>query len=454
MRFHNTSGTLIAQSVSQSVSQPIRLSFALISCLISVASCSDERPIMGAVDSSNRGSLSPEDISSSPQLTEGMRRVFLRNIAMSPETVSSERTPAKVYGSPAADYDYSKDSKKIAKFEKYRGLLHPVRTDEFSIIVGDGETGEEYQIIQTLEGLRVADEFARSIGYKGDSSNGSSAEASEVGHKQPGLAPGLTPQTVVGTDDRDPYNIGPYTADEWPLRTIVRVTTDPPAPYAAFTSSGTLIGNRLVLSQAHDVFEADGTIKAWPEIVPRQDTANPAPPYGVVTPLTYHYPTAWVSMGCMVTSSAECNAYDWIVWVLRTTPFGATHPGWMGYAADTDSVTSGWYLYRKGFPACGNSGPPGCVWGWMFGHNSGGGTQFDLPMPNWPYYGANSRLHHYSDTSPSDSGSALYTYLGSAGPCVVSLHNQNKVIAGTAGYGLRLTPYTVYYFNSLRAQYP
>jgi hypothetical protein len=332
--------------------------------------------------------------------------------------------------------------------EEYRAALDPVAPGEFSVIYGDGVSGEQYQITQSVEDLEHAAAFAQSMGYDGSPS---SSEPETRPPRDSRTAPGVKPQTIVGTDNRVNFGISTaYPSSAWPHRAVVRVTTT-----SMGASSGTLIGKRLVLTSAHGTINSQGIID-WPRIVPRQDTTSPAPPYGVVSAYTYVYPQEWVNLGCFFNSGIwGCEFYDWVVLILWPTPFGSNHPGWMGYASNSDSVVSTWFHYMKGFPGCGGwQSPPSCEWGKMYGDAGDNPTLTDPANP-WPFLGRTARLHFRPDSSEGQSGSGVYTYeAGSNGPYVISSVSANAALSGFGGTSPRLTSTTVSYFNTLRASYP
>lgn len=392
--------------------------------------------------------LSAEEAARSPLLEQGKRYRFLRTIPRAPTSRLENRLELGTLPPRPYPFDNSGNPELVAAHETHRALLEPVADGEFSLIIGNGLTGEEYQVTQTLDGLRVADEFARSLGHTGDA--GSWGTKSEPREEQKRTGPGLRTQTIIGgVDDRVNYAISSlYPADLWPQRALVRVVNN------LGGSSGTLIGNRLVLVSAHGTINASGVID-WPDVTPRQDTST-SPPYGVVGAYTYVYPAAWVSNGCSINSGPwNCDFYDWVVLVLWPTPFGSNHPGWLGYAANSDSTVEGWFHYLRGFPSCGGSqSPPNCQWGVMYGHWGSGPVLTDA-VSGWPYDGIKGRLSHKVDSSEGQSGGAVFSYApGQNGPYVIATSIANAVVSGTGGVGPRISPSLVSYFNTLRTTYP
>ncbi len=416
----------------------------LLFVLVCISACSDAKSDNGT----STASLTAEEASQSPLLKRGKRSRFLRTIPLA-RTMELENRHELAQKSPRPyPYDYSDDPEIVAANEAHKALLEPVGEDEFSVILGDGATGKEYQVTQTLEGLQTADEFARSLGHDGDAGiEGGGAEAEEPAQ----LQPIRRLQTIIGSDDRKNYGISTsYPSNSWPHRAIARIVTSTGA------SSGTLIGNRLVLVSAHATINSSGVID-WPDITPRQDTVSPPPPYGTVGAYTYVYPAGWVSLGCSTTSTDwRCDAYDWVVLILWPTPFGSNHPSFLGYASGSDTNVQGWFHYLRGFPSCGGSQSPSpCTWGVMYGH-WGDNPVLTEPLSGWPYYGIKARLSHTVDSSEGQSGAAVYSYEpGSGGPYVVSTSVANSAgVPGTGGIGPRISPTMVSYFNSLRASYP
>ncbi|WP_441288895.1 trypsin-like serine peptidase [Sorangium sp. KYC3313] len=355
---------------------------------------------------------------------------------------------------PEYPYDHSGDADKAAAHEAHKRLLQPVKEDEFSVIVGNGETGEEYQVIQTLEGLKVAAEYARKLGHDGRAER-PTGDMAPVAAEEELRPPRLGTQSIVGpADNRLDFRISAfYPATAWPQTTMVRVTNNHGA------GSGTMIGARIAITNAHGTVDSAGGID-WPRIVPRQDTTSPAPPYGVVGAQTYAYPTAWVTRNCPVNPTWECNAHDWVILILWPSPFGGSHPGYLGYAANSnDAVVQSWAHHLWGFPGCGVAqSPPGCTDGVLFGGAGEGqnpGPIVSEPLADWPFLNAKSRLSHRVDNSEGVSGAGVFSYAPAAGgPYVISTSISNGVVANTGGLGPRVTDTLVSYFNSVRAQFP
>lgn len=277
-----------------------------------------------------------------------------------------------------------------------------------------------------------------------------------------GALPDVPKNLSGGVDNRLRQGIQDLVGQHsWPESTLAYVG-------AYGRGSGTLIGNRLVLTAAHVMMDPSGAT-TWGTVVPRLDTLDTSTgtqiePYGSVTMTSGTFPTAFWSKGCYTANApGDCLLYDWYVMILPADPWGSPSPGYMGYAWGTDADFNSWPSYGGGYPACYGSGPipPDCAAGDgdytlhrdKQGSNFKTCTTFSFAQPSstWPYAGENGQVDHRCDTSPGNSGGGVWAY----DYTVVATTVQHTFLTPTyGGRGPRVTADAASYFSYLRSTYP
>jgi len=231
--------------------------------------------------------------------------------------------------------------------------------------------------------------------------------------------------------------------------------------------TGTLFGNRLVLTGAHCIFDASGNYKANNTFIPRRNGVDA--PYGIVTSQGAVYPIAYKNDGCDTAYTAACVKNDWAILILPPSPWANSPngaPGYMGFAWKDDATVATWAARNIGYPSCDaeKMPPASCVKNVAYGDLACAGVAPALSDPDsrWPLYGTNGKMRTGCDTSPGHSGGPIYSYApGPSGPYLIgnTVWNQcwkDSCTADTdyASAGVRISQTLYNYMLNLRATYP
>lgn len=170
--------------------------------------------------------------------------------------------------------------------------------------------------------------------------------------------------------------------------------------------TATLVGRRLIVTNAHCVINSSGNYVAGTF---RADPRGTASPFAAQNVVQYWVGGNYIS-GCINGSGtwASCVPEDWAILLLQDS-FPNGHPGWHGYAWDSNELTytSTWNQKRvHGFPGCGSGGPSGCP----FTYPRLYGQTFNCTIGDFRYPfsgGYNSTFSHGCDTSAGQSGAAI-----------------------------------------------
>ena len=224
---------------------------------------------------------------------------------------------------------------------------------------------------------------------------------------------------------------------------------------AALNCTGTLIGRRLVLTNAHCILNSSGNYVAGTF---QADVRDSTEPYGEQDVLA-----AWWGgnySGC--TNWATCVPEDWAILLLEDN-FPSGHPGWHGYAySSTESNYDTYYADKRvhGYAGCGSGAPSGCTSPRLYGQT------FDCSIGDFRYpfsNGYNSTFSHGCDTNAGQSGSPV---LDIGHGWVVGIHSTSMCNPTTCAnesnsdrernpnLAKRLDSYIVNLISNLRATYP
>lgn len=231
--------------------------------------------------------------------------------------------------------------------------------------------------------------------------------------------------------------------------------------------TGTLFGNRLVLTGAHCIFDDEGNYNANNAFAPRRNGTQR--PYGTVTSQGAVYPIAYLNDGCDTNYTAACVKNDWAILILPPSPWANSPngaPGYMGFAWEKDNVVANWDTRNVGYPSCAANtmAPANCVMNVAYADFGCNGTAPAMSDPDarWPLYGNNGKMQTGCDTSPGHSGGPIYSYApGPSGPYLIGNTVWNQCWRGSctdesqySSAGIRINQTLYNYMLNLRASYP
>ena len=238
------------------------------------------------------------------------------------------------------------------------------------------------------------------------------------------LAPGVTASTVFPPDDR--VRVADTTAAGW--RTVTLVVSFDAASNPLAACSGMMIGDNVVLTAAHCVFNGGQYVASVVVAPGATPTSNP---FGVVAATRYSVPTGWANtvgqsaLGSLVPTSP----YDWALIFLDGHPFHGRIGPYLTVANAPDS-----YFQRPGLEIA-TAGYPGdkpfaSMW-------SATTTDFTVDA---------TYLTTTLDVAPGQSGSAIYTLDPATGSGFV--FSVVSVGDSTANYSVRFTQPVIAALNS------
>jgi V8-like Glu-specific endopeptidase len=183
---------------------------------------------------------------------------------------------------------------------------------------------------------------------------------------------------VFGEDDRQP--VGDTTQFPWSSIGLLEATWRKPDRIIVSTATGTLIGNRIVLTGGHCVYDPED---GWADevlFIPGRN--GPHEPFGRAYSTRSISQRAWVEHGD--------NRYD-LAMIVLDQPLGA-QAGYMPIAVESEAFFTNRNLNTAGYPG---EIMPGDVQFHAFGVALGAGDGL---------------IRHVLDSEPGQSGSALWYY--------------------------------------------
>jgi V8-like Glu-specific endopeptidase len=231
-----------------------------------------------------------------------------------------------------------------------------------------------------------------------------------------------------------------YGKKDW-LATIGMVTLGKNANRSGCT--GTLLANDVVLTAAHCVISATGTI-AKVGFAPRMDgsgsTEGKMPWAHWTTDLTYYTPNAYTSNRCHEKYTESCVLHDWALVRYQRPAGNALNLYMRARTVETREMT---HLKNRGYGDCGSfDAPPSCQAFSLFGDRMS--CRLVITGTLSGDQGYSQSYSHSCDTNPGHSGSPMYIYDAAGLPTVAGVHVAGPMKAGaalgTGNWMHRITP--------------
>ena len=226
--------------------------------------------------------------------------------------------------------------------------------------------------------------------------------------------------------------------------------------------TGQLFGRRLVMTAAHVICQ--GGTCWYPGFIPRHTTVpSHSHPYGEEPVISAWVGGGYLANNCHITYNyATCAKEDWAVLLLPSTAFSGWHPGWMGFITTDEATLQSYDSRVDGYPVCGAPHDPvGCLGGTVWGQNSKCFiSRFHNPDGSGGY---KNLFAHGCDLQGGYSGSAVYNFIGGAGPYILGINfwEDCGTCAGVSypvlaypNISIRINDWLFNYMLSKRAQYP
>jgi len=283
-------------------------------------------------------------------------------------------------------------------------------------------TGDVYELtmprgdVYAIHEWMVEHDFDKPRGPGGellpdDPSMGANAELPDVRHLEsqlPGAGSlGIEPRTnhswSNGADSRSRMAIADgFTASHFPFKTISYMDG------GTYGCTGTIIGEKVLLTAAHCVWNTDLDELDQQNVYPRRD-GNTSPHGSAQLGLFWINPD-YLDESCG-SPGEPCNMYD--IAIIQLTDDLGNDVGAMGFAATNTTATVGYQIRMRGYPSChadwADQRPASCSSKKLYGSGQ------DCDASNFHaggYYSDNwyCEFKATCDGSAGQSGAAAYTY--------------------------------------------